>query len=316
MKLSREVKTAILAIVAVILLIFGYSFLKGKNLLDNSRIFYAVYNNVEGLAPSSEVTINGLKVGSVTAIDFLDSKGRLVVTFTVNKDFEFSDNSIARVYGGGLIGGKSIEIVPNFPVGNPAQSGDTLQSQIEEGLLELVNERLTPLQEKIEVVITSTDSLLNSLNDVLNKETRDNLKGSIAEFRQTMVNLNGASQNVEDLIANNTTKLNRTFTNLDEMSGNLNNISDSIAQINVGQIVNDLEGAIADFKSISDKLNNGEGTAAKLLNDDAIYNNLDRATRQLEELLQDIKLNPKRYLNISVFGRKSEPYYPPNDPLK
>ena len=157
MKYSKEVKTALLAIIAIILLIFGYSFLKGKNLLDSSKTFYAVYADVEGLSPSSPVTINGLKVGTVTDIEFLDTSGLLLVTFTIDKEFPFSKNSIAELYGGGLIGGKSVAILPEYEPGNIAESGDTLPSNIEEGLLELVNERLTPLQEKVEQAVESAD---------------------------------------------------------------------------------------------------------------------------------------------------------------
>lgn len=316
MKFTREVKTALLAIIAIILLIFGYSFLQGKNLLEDSRIFYAVYDNVEGLAPSSEVTINGLKVGNVTEIDFLDREGNLLVTFTVNKDFVFSENSIARVYGGGLIGGKSLEIVPKYEEGNIAESGDTLKGDIEEGLLELVNERLTPLQEKVEQVFVDADSLLTAVNQILDEDTRHGLKASITEFHKSMVNVRQASQSLETILVTNEGKIDSTFTNINEMSVNLNRFSDSLSQIEIARMANELENAISEINTITTKINQGDGTVAKLINDDDLYNNLERATRQLEQLLQDIKLNPKRYLNISVFGKDNEPYDPPEDPLK
>ena len=125
---------------------------------------------------SSPVTINGLKVGSVTGIGFLDDTGKLIVSFTVDTELPFSENSVAQIYGGGLIGGKSVAIIPEYERDNLAVSGDTLPSEIEEGLLELVNERLTPLQEKVEKAIESTDSLINSFNEVMNPRTRKNLK--------------------------------------------------------------------------------------------------------------------------------------------
>ena len=121
MKFTREVKTGILAICAIALLIFGYSFLKGQNLLENDRTFYAVYDNVEGLIPSSPVTINGLVVGQVVAINFADTKGNLIVEFNVDRDFSFSKNSLAKVYGGGLIGGKSLAIIPVYEQGLEAK---------------------------------------------------------------------------------------------------------------------------------------------------------------------------------------------------
>lgn len=316
MKYTKEVKTALLAIVAILLFIFGYSFLKGKNWLDPSRTFYAVYQDVEGLSPSSPVTINGLKVGTVTKISFLDNSGRLVVEFIVDNDFPFSEESTAQIYGGGLIGGKSLAIIPEFNPGNIARSGDTLPGEIEEGLLELVNERLTPLQEKIEKVIVSTDSLINSLNEVMNPATRNNIKSSIADLDATMSSLRNSANSVEGLLAESTPKLNNTFTNLNEMSIKFNNFSDSLSEFDVKQVAEDLEDAVANLETVTEKINSGDGTAAKFINDPSVYNNLERATDQLDALIQDVKLNPKRYVHFSIFGKNPGPYSPPRDSLR
>lgn len=316
MKYSKEVKTAILAIVAIILLIFGYSFLKGKNLLDSSKTLYAVYADVEGLSPSSPVTINGYKVGSVTNIEFLDTSALLLVTLTIDKEFPFSKNSVAELYGGGLIGGKSVAILPEYEPGNVAESGDTLPSNIEEGLLELVNERLTPLQEKVEQAVESADSLINALNKVLNPDTRHNIKQSFEDLSITIASLKGSAQTINSVLDGNSEKLERTFTNLDEMSANLNSFSDTLATINLNQMVHDMEKVVADLEETTEKINNGDGTLGLMMNDPSIYNNLEGATKQLEALLQDIKLNPKRYVHFSVFGKKPGPYEPPKDTLK
>lgn len=317
LKYSREVKTALLAITAILILIFGYSFLKGENLLDDSRTFYAVYDDVEGLSPSSEVTINGLKVGKITGIDFLNNKGELVVTFTVNKDFPFSRNSEAKIYGGNIIGGKSLAIIPHYDAeAGMAKSGDTLQGSKEEGIMELVNDRLTPLQKKLEGTIVSADSMLTAVNEILNDTTRNNIRGTFKNLDKTVNSFRITATELQGIVQGNSEKLDRTFTNLDEMSTNFNRFSDTLTRMDIGKITNDLEKLVADFESVSDKLNNGEGTAAKLINDDAVYNNLDRATKQLEQLLQDVKLNPKRYVHFSVFGKNPGPYDPPKDSLK
>lgn len=305
-----------LAVVAIALLIFGYSFLKGQNLLDNDRTFYAVYDNVEGLAPSSNVTINGFEVGKITDIDFLDNTGRLLVTFSVKDDFQFSNSSIAQIYGGGLIGGKSLAILPVYEKGNMAKSGDTLTGQIDEGIFELVNDRLTPLQKKVEAVIRDTDSVLTAVNDVLDKDTRENLRVAIANISATSVAFKNASQSLNGLLSDNSNKLNRTFTNLDEITTNFNKISDTLSQVEFKRVVDNLDKVVADFESISSKLDRGEGTAGKLINDDQMYVNLERATKQMEELLQDIKLNPKRYVHFSVFGKNPGGYEEPKDSLK
>ncbi|MCM8570067.1 MlaD family protein [Gramella jeungdoensis] len=317
MKYSREVKTALLAITAIVILIFGYSFLKGENLLDNSRTFYAVYDDVEGLSPSSEVTINGLKVGKITGIDFLNSKGDLVVTFTVKKDFPFSKNSEAKIYGGNIIGGKSLAIIPKYDSNiGMAKDGDTLEGSKEEGIMELVNDRLTPLQKKLENTIVSADSMLTAINKILDDSTRNNIKGTFKNLDQTVTSFRITATELQGIVQGNSEKLDRTFTNLDEMSTNFNKFSDTLTSMDIKQITSDLEKVVADFENVSDKLNNGDGTAARLINDDAVYNNLDRATKQLEELLQDVKLNPKRYVHFSVFGKNPGPYDPPEDSLK
>ena len=316
MKITREVKTAVLVLSAIALLIFGYYFLKGNNLLDGSRTFYAVYDDVEGLARSSKVTINGLQVGKVTDIQITDSRGNLAITFTVENDFEFSKNSIARIYGGGIIGGKSLAIVPTYEQGQMAKDGDTLNSEIEEGLLELVNDRLTPLQKKIENVIVSVDSLVNGFNEILNPNTRQNLRNSFASLDRTMASLENTSGTLNGILTDNKPKLDRTFTNLDEMSYNFNSFSDSLAEVNLAGIVNDFEEIAADLKNVAAKANSTDGTVGKLLNDPKVYDNLDRATKQLEQLSQDVKLNPKRYVHISVFGKRNKDYKPPKDSLK
>ncbi|MCP9200447.1 MlaD family protein [Gramella sp. GC03-9] len=317
MKYSREVKTALLAIIAIAILIFGYSFLKGENLLDNSRTFYAVYEDVEGLSPSSEVTINGLKVGKITSIDFLNREGDLVVTFTVKTDFRFSKNSEAQIYGGGIIGGKSLAIVPKYDEGSGwATSGDTLSGGKEEGIMELVNDRLTPLQNKLEGTIVSADSMLTAINQILDDSTRNNIRGTFKNLDATVSSFQVTANELQNIVQGNSGKLDRTFTNLDEMSTNFNKFSDTLTNMNINKITTDLEKVVADFEAVSNKLNNGDGTAARLINDDAVYNNLDRATKQLEELLQDVKLNPKRYVHFSVFGKNPGPYDPPKDSLK
>ncbi|MEH6658530.1 MlaD family protein [Leeuwenhoekiella marinoflava] len=316
MNISKEVKTGLLAVVAIALLVFGYSFLKGNNLLSNDRTYYAIYDNVEGLSPGSNVTINGLIVGKVLSIDFADNKGDLLVTFNVQNDFQFSKSSKAQIYGGGLIGGKNLSIEPDYQSGETAKSGDTLEGTIDEGIFELVNERLTPLQAKVESVINSTDSVLTGVSDVLDQSTRKNLRETIAHINETATNFKQASYSLNKLLADNDQKLSRTFTNLDEMSANFNKVSDSLSKVDVNALVTRMESVLADFESISSKIERGEGTLGQFINDDQMYNNLERATKQMEELMQDIKLNPKRYVHFSVFGKKPGPYEEPQDSLK
>ncbi|WP_299439175.1 MlaD family protein [uncultured Aquimarina sp.] len=315
MKFTREVKTGILALSAIALLIFGYSFLKGKNLLETDRTFFAVYDNVEGLMPSSPVTINGLVVGKVVSINFADTKGNLIVEFNVSSDFSFSRNSVAMVYGGDLIGGKSLAINPVYEQGLEAKDRDTLPGQVKAGLLELVNEQLTPLQLKLEAAIKDADTLLTSVNGILSIDNKNNINTIFADLSATIKNFKGASGSLKNILSGNEEKLNSTLSNLDEMSTNLNQFSDSLSKVNIGKLVNDLDGVLANFEKISKDLEVGKGTAGKLLKDDKLYGNLEKASKELELLLQDLRLNPTRYVNVSVFGKKNKPYVKPTDTI-
>ncbi|MEJ2113626.1 MAG: MlaD family protein [Flavobacteriaceae bacterium] len=307
MKISREVKTAILIIAGIILFIFGFNYLKGKNLLNASRTFYTSYDNVEGLAVSTPVTINGLIVGKVQDIAFEDDgSARLKVTLLVDNSFKFSKNSKAELYEAGLIGGKAIAIVPAFDGAENATGGETLEGTIKAGLSELVNQRLTPLQEKIETMMVSADSLLTNLNDVFDEQTKNNLKSSIAGLNETILSFKATSNSLNQLINNNRDKLDSTLTNVENLSSNLSKVSDSLASANLGETIKSLESTISNFDKLLTAMEAGEGSMGKLMKDDALYNNLEGATKEMKELLRDIKLHPKRYFRI--LSKKEIPY--------
>jgi len=296
-----------MAIVAIALLIFGYNFLKGKNLLEDSRTFYAVYDQVEGLSQSSAVTINGLQIGSVTNID-IRKDAKLVVSMNIKNKFPFSKSSVAEIYGGNLIGGKSVAIVPDFDNKTLAKPGDTLHGKIEAGLLELVNDRLTPLQKKIEDGVSSVDTLLNSINYIMDNNTNKSLKNSILKFNKTINTLSSTSSDINNLIKDNSDEFTNTMGNLSNMSEKFNTISDSLSKIEFNKVVNELEVTLAQVKSITKKIDDGDGSLGQLINDKDMYTNLENATKEMEELLRDMKMNPKRYVHFSVFGKKNREY--------
>jgi len=307
LKISREVKTAILVITSLLLIIYLFNYLKGQNLLDSSRTFYTVYDNVEGLAPSTPVTINGLKVGKVQEIGFAeDGSGKLKVKLLVDSDFEFSKNSKTELYETGLIGGKAIAILPAFDKAENAKKGDFLVGTVKAGLTELVNQKLTPLQGKIETMMVSADLLLKNINDVFDEQTKTNLKTSIAELSNTITSFKNTSNSLNSLIADNKVKLDSTLSNFEAASSNFAQITDSLANANLGQTLTDLQSTIGNFNKVLVSIDKGEGTMGKLLKDEGLYNNLKGATKEMEALLKDIKLHPKRYFR--VLSKKEIPY--------
>lgn len=314
MKLTNEVKTGILAIGAILLLILGYNFLKGTNLFSSKRYFYVQYQNVEGLATSAPVTVSGYTVGKVEDIKFSTERGWLIVKFSLEDDFEFSKNSVAQIYSAGLIGGKSLAILPEYDTSNIAKSGDTLKGEIEDSMLATVTKALGPLEEKVNNTLQTVDSLLLNINDIVDAPTRNNIKEAVSNLNRALSAFTRVSENLEVILAKNTDKLDRTFTNLDTTVENMSILSDSLAQLDTGKLARDIQSITDQANNLMTDLNSGKGTAGKLLHDDTIYENLEGATRQLEQLLQDIKLNPKRYVHFSIFGKRSKEYQKPDNP--
>ena len=317
MKLSKEIKTAILVLSGILLFIFIFYYLKGENILDNSKKISAVYNNVEGLAPSAAVTINGHKIGKVQSIHFTnDLSGKLNVEMLIDSDFEFSKNSTAQLYESGLIGGKAIAIIPAFDGAPNVESGDILSSDVKPGLTDLVNQRLTPLQEKMERMMVSADTLLVNLNTLFDAQTKSNIKSSIAELSTTIESFKSTSESLKDLVVDNSSSIGQTITNFNKISDDLTRLSTSLTAADFDTIMADLKSTISSFNQLLSAIENGEGSVGKLMKEEAVYNNLEGATKQLEELLEDMKLNPKRYVHFSLFGKKAKQYDSEGNELK
>ncbi|WP_286911782.1 MlaD family protein [Flavobacterium sp. UBA4197] len=313
MKITREIKTAILVITSIVVCLWGYSFLKGKNLFDSNRNFYVVYDNVEGLSPSAPITINGLVVGKISSIEIQKNTGKLLVEMQIKNDFAISKSSIASIYEPGFIGGKQIAIIPNFKDTSIAQSGDYLQGDVKQGLTAKLEDKLAPIQERLDKVLANADVMLTSVNNVLDPATQANLKSTIAELNKTLTHFSAASANVDKLLADNKGKLDHTITNIDKVSTNFAKMSDTLAKANLGKTIKNLETTLANVDKIMLDLQAGKGTMGKLLKDEAMYKNLAGASKQLELLLGDMKLNPKRYVHFSLFGKKAAPYVAPEE---
>jgi phospholipid/cholesterol/gamma-HCH transport system substrate-binding protein len=302
---SREIKTAILILGCIVIFIFGFNYLKGSSLLDDSKIVSSLYPDVEGLVIGANVTINGLNVGKVRKIDFDENYDKIKVTFSLRSDLNFSNQSIAQLYEAGLIGGKAIAILPVYDQGNEVTTGDVLPSNIKPGLTELVNQQIAPLQDKIEGLLTSADSLFAGVSNVMNYQTQTNLKLALEGLAESVTNVAELTKNMNRVVVQNEKNFKGTLGNLEATSKNLSQLSDSLAQMPLGATIANFEQTSADLQKILSRLNNGEGSAGKLLNDEELYHKLLGSSTALEALLTDLKANPKNYVHFSLFGRKA-----------
>lgn len=317
MKLSREIKTGIIVIGGILLFILGFSYLKSTPLFDDSKIFYAVYNNVGGLQPGTQVSINGFAVGKVQDIRFKDREGNLLVTFSVDSSFDFSKNSKAELYDTGIIGGKGIQIKPVFDGASIAKSGDTLTSDTKPGLTELVQQNLAPLQLKIESAFSDADSLLINFNEILDDKTKHNLRESIGGLNNLIKSFQGSAEALNGLLKDNKDQLESSITNINHITENFSKLSDSLADVGLAKTIRSLESTVHNLDVLLVRIEKGEGSLGKLMNNEELYTNLSDASKELDLLLQDFRLNPKRYVNVSVFGKKQKEYaIPEDDPVE
>lgn len=316
MKLSREIKTAILVIASILLFIWGYSFLKGRDLFTNYRNLYVEYKNVEGLAVSSPVTINGMVVGKVNSITINNETGQIRVEMQINSDFPIKKTSVAEIYAPSPIGGKQIAIIPSNE-GEEAVDGDMLVSSSKLGLTDELAKQMEPLKDKITKLLDNANAMLENVNQVLDTKSKENLRKSLADLSETIAEFKATSHEVNSMVTQNKSKFNGTMANVEKASANFSKVSDSIAKINIGKTVKSLEKTLADVDKLMSDMQAGKGTMGKLMKDDALYTNFNKTSKELELLLQDLRLNPTRYVNVSLFGKKNKPYIAPvNDSIK
>lgn len=309
--MSRELKTGFIAVVVIALFIWGYNFLKGENIFaKNTRHFFVEYNNIQGLKRSSSVTINGLQVGSVVDIKFNsnpDKKGKLVVELLIENDFEFSKNSVAKIYSASLMGGQSLAIIPSYE-GDLAVTGDYLNGEVESDIFSTVGEKLNPLQAKLESVIVSADSLLLGLNQTLTMDSRKSLNRSIKGLEFTIGDVRKTLGSVNQLLDSSKVGIKNTFDNTRVITENFMKLSDTLVNANIGLTIKKAQKSLDYINDLMAGIEKGEGSFGKFVKDETMYNNLTRMSKEMEELIREMKLNPKRFVHFSLFGKRAVPY--------
>ena len=310
-KISNEVKVGATAIITLIVFIWLYNFLKGKDFFQNVAYYYTVYDKVGGLSESNPVEINGYKVGVVQSIDFLDAtSGRLLVEFSVSRDFKLPKNTVAEIIPISPLGGMKVQ----FVYGNGPEfyaEGDTLPGRVAAGLLELIDKEFLPLKDKISGLIVTLDSITTSLDELMDDNFKDDLRGTIN-------NLNNTTGSIERIVGSKESELKNTLENLDRFSRmlsensekmdntftNMERITDTIAAADIYGTIRNLKSSLEKTAVTLDNMNSGKGTAGQLMTNDTLYTNLSNSLESLNTLLIDMKANPRRYVQFSLFGKK------------
>lgn len=320
MKISRFTKLGLLIIACLAILIWGINYLKGIDILRSNVQYYVLYDKIDGLVESSPVNINGYQVGQVSDIRFLeDYSGRLIATLSLRGDFKIGKGSVAKIVSSDIMGTKSVkmEIVRSNEY---YQENDTIPGATESDLKEQVSMQVLPIKAKAEELLASLDSAVTVFTSVFNKQTRENLTESFENINYTIAHIEAISAELERIIEAG--KINSIVENIDSISGsvtknsgnvtriiqNLSAVSDSIAHLNVSPVFNDLKASVAGINDIMQKLNSNENSAGLLINDKALYQNLNKLTGSLDLLLQDVRNNPKRYVRFSALDVSKDVY--------
>jgi phospholipid/cholesterol/gamma-HCH transport system substrate-binding protein len=304
MKISKEVKTGILVLLGILLFIFGYNYLKGKNLFESTNVYYAEFD-YNALNKSSPITVNGNNVGKIQDIIYDYNSGKTRVSFSVDDALEFSKNSVIKMYETGLMGGNGLAILISNE-GELAKPGDVLKSEVELGLVSSLSKSFSGLSTNLDSTLKSTDTLMVSINKLVNDGSDGGLKRTIEELNFTLKSFKNTSNSVNSVISKNEANITTTLDNFKTMSTDLSVLTADLKQANIGTTIESLNKALGSMNTILATINKGEGSLGKLLRDEGLYNNMEGATKEMEALLKDIKLHPKRYFR--VLSKKEIPY--------
>jgi phospholipid/cholesterol/gamma-HCH transport system substrate-binding protein len=313
-KISNEVKVGAVTLLTIVVFVWLFNFLKGKDLFRRTTEYYTVYNKVGGLQESSPVEINGYKVGVVRSIEFLNAEsGKLLVQFSVNKNFKIPKNTIAEIVAVSLLGGMKVQFIYGNGPGSYSEF-DTIPGRLAESLMDKVETEFLPVKDKISNLIIVLDSVIASVDEVMNPEFKKNFSGTLAHLNSTTASLDKAIGSKEKELTATLDNINKFTTMLSENSGkmsktftNLQTITDSLAAADIYSSVSNLKASLEKAALLIDNLNKGKGSAGQFLTNDTLYMNLSNSLESLNILLKDMKTDPNRYVHFSLFGKKSSP---------
>ncbi len=322
---KQLITIGLIFIITIIAFIWGFNFLKGRSIFKKQYKYYAVYANISGLTEGADVTISGRKIGQVYNIKFTNGKTpKLVVEIILEHNIKIPKNSIAEIYSLDFMGTKGIRIIYDTTSTDYYNIGDTLKSSIEKDLMQEVNEQLLPLKRRTEQILSSFDSVLTIIQAIFNKNTQNNLYSSFNDISLTIKHIEHTTYVLDTLLSKPSGRINKTISALAALSqllqknkdtlqlifNNLQVISDSLKNSNIPLLITNTQKTMQKLNDILTKINNGKGDLGKFVNNDSLYNALTKISNNLNIILEDFKLNPKHYLNISFINLGRYYQYP------
>lgn len=313
--MNNATKVGIFSVITVVIFILGFYFLKGVNLFIAKNKYYAVYDKVDGLYKSNQVVVNGYKIGLVSDMKYNPSNGKITVEFTVDDDIPLPADSRAVILSTDFLGGKVLDIeLGKSP--KILDNLDTVQSAYQSDLLGGISEKLNPVMAKVGGVLGEMEITLREINSMFKSGEDASIRDAVANLNKSLAHIEKITKEFEVLAANGsiqnslkniegiTGNLQKSNTDISRLLKNVAEISDSVAAADLKGTILNARNAIAELQGIVGDINNGKGTVGKLIKDDKLYADLDSTVKSLDVLLKDVKANPYRYVNVSLFGGK------------
>ena len=318
MKMSNETKVGSLTAISIVLLILGFNFLKGRSLTVKTVRYYAVFENIQGLATSNAVVINGKQVGTVFSTDGGVDMRKITVVLNLSQTVNIPVNSMALI-NPSVLGTTSIEI----KLGNSQvfkNEGDTLETIASKGMLDEAFQKVDPVLLQVKNAIRSLDSVLLTVNSVFDSNTKNNIKAVMANLSSTTASLAISSASLQSLLNAQTGAVAKTLENVSQFTGTLKNNDKKIEQtltnletttanfskLNIEKTLSSIDATVNELKNTLENVNSQKGSLGLLISDPKLYNNLTATSNKLNLLLDDVRVHPKRYINVSVFGKKDK----------
>lgn len=317
LRFTKEIKAGLIVVLGIAALVQGFSYLKSNSLLGKSTTLYAVYDHVGGLQPGTAVSLNGYSIGTIDDISFLDESGKLLVSFTLTTNLPIPVDSKAELYDTSVLGGKGLQIVLGTPDMANVQDKDTLITSVKIGMTDRITELMEPLEAKVNSAIVETDLLMRNLNQLLDSDSQALLRETLKNLSDTSSSLKVIAENVSENLTGNEQALGTILENTAVLTSNLSDVSKTLNEADLQGLFADLDSSVSNTNELLESIKNGDGAVGQLFTNEQLYISLRENLNQLEWLLQDLRLNPKRYLSVSVFGKKQKEYVlPESDPAK
>jgi phospholipid/cholesterol/gamma-HCH transport system substrate-binding protein len=315
---SKEIKVALFVIVVAAIFIFGLNFLKGKGFFDDNSRYFAIFEQVGGMYKSDPIVVNGYqigKMGELTLISEGPNRGKILAEMIVSNDVKIPENTVAILFSADLLGEMNVKLIFNEESTTYHEDGDTISTDIEGTLFEELGGELTPLTDKLSITMDNVNELFDFENE--NKQTLNYTLQSINEVLETynetgrILNqrLDGQLETLDALLSNVqslTATLKGNEENINEIMTNFKELSASLNKLELEQTLSNVNGTVSSLETTISKMNNPDNTLGALLNEREMYDNLEKSTESLNVLLNDVRINPKRYININVFGGKKK----------